>query len=300
LLKHTFLHVPRVGPATEQRLWEYGVLDWDCALTELPGQLRGRYLESLPRTIRESERALARHDARFFAERMPAKHHWRLYPAFRNGVAFLDIETTGLSSSHDDITTIAVYDDREIHTFVRGRNLDEFPRHIGSYRLLVTYNGRCFDVPFIEAQFPGLRLDQPHIDLRYLLGSLGYHGGLKGCERAMGLAREPGLVEVDGFMAVKLWRAHERGDRRALPALLRYNIEDVVNLQWLMGTAYNMTIARLPIGVAKIEVAPRPAVDRPFDPSIIEELSGEVRDFRGNVARSGAACPGKPRACRRT
>jgi hypothetical protein len=205
---------------------------------------------------------------------MPGKHHWRLYPAFRNRVAFLDIETTGLSSTHDDITTIAVYDGREIQTFVRGRNLDEFPRQISSYSLLVTYNGRCFDVPFIEAQFPGLRLDQPHIDLRYLLGSLGYHGGLKGCERAMGVAREPGLVEVDGFMAVKLWRAHRRGDPRALPALLRYNVEDVVNLQWLMETAYNLAVAKLPIDVERIEVSGRRQVDMSFDASIIHELGG--------------------------
>jgi uncharacterized protein len=189
-------------------------------------------------------------------------------------VAFLDIETTGLSSTGDHITTIAVYDGREIHTFVHGRNLAEFPRLIRDYRLLVTYNGRCFDVPFIEAQFRGLRLEQPHIDLRYLLGALGYRGGLKGCERSLGLARSPGLQEVDGFMAEKLWSAHRRGDPRALPALLRYNIEDVVNLQWLMDTAYNLTVAQLPIRVAKLQVASRPAVEQPFDPSIIREFSG--------------------------
>lgn len=272
LLKHTFLHIPRVGLVTERRLWEHGILDWDCALTGLPEALNGRCPPLLATAIQESRHALAREDARFFAERLSSKHHWRLYPAFRHRVAFLDIETTGLSSAGDHITTIAIYDGRGIHTFVHGRNLDEFPRVIRDYQLLVTYNGRCFDVPFIEAQFRGLRLDQPHIDLRYLLSALGYRGGLKGCERSLGLVRSPGLKEVDGFMAVRLWMAHRRGDPRALPALLRYNIEDVVNLQWLMETAYNLTIAQLPIKVPKLQVAPRPAVDHPFDPSIIREL----------------------------
>ncbi len=274
MLKHTFLHVDHVGPATERRLWESGILDWDRALAGLPDSLRNGLLRSLPSTIEESRDALARDDARFFAKRLAAKHHWRLYPAFRQGVAFLDIETTGLSFTGNDITTISVFDGREIHTFVRGQNLNEFPNLISGYKLLVTYNGRCFDVPFIEAQFPGLRLDQPHIDLRFLLHKLGYHGGLKGCERAMGLAREPGLVEVDGFMAVKLWWAHTRGDPRALPALLRYNVEDVVNLQWLMETAYNMAVARLPIDVERVEVSDRPQVNMPFDASIIHELGG--------------------------
>ncbi len=213
-------------------------------------------------------------DARFFARRLLAKHHWRLYPAFRHRAAFFDIETTGLSVSRDAITTIALYDGRDTYTFVQGRNLDEFLEHVRQYDLLITYNGKCFDVPFVERQFPGLRLDQAHIDLRYFLRSLGYGGGLKGCERQLGLARTPGLEEVDGFMAVKLWRAHERGDPRALPALLRYNIEDVVNLQWLMETAYNMAVTALPIQVERMSVAERFRVELPFEKSILDELSG--------------------------
>ena len=79
------------------------------------------------------------------------------------------------------ITTVALYDGAVIRTYVRGENLDKFPAGVAQYDLLVTFNGRCFDVPFCEAQFPGLRLDQTHIDLRYVLRSLGYRGGLKAC-----------------------------------------------------------------------------------------------------------------------
>ena len=202
-------------------------------------------------------------------------HHWRLYPTFAGRAAFFDIETTGLGES-SVITTIALYDGRTIRTYVRDQNLHEFPADILQYQLLVTYNGKCFDVPFVEREFSGLRLKQPHIDLRYLLASLGYKGGLKGCERKLGIPRPEGLQDVDGFMAVRLWAEHAKGDKRALPALLRYNIEDSVNLHWLMETAYNLAIAQLPVKlpVSAIAVADRPHINWPYDPGIIRELMG--------------------------
>jgi len=280
MIRHTFQHIAGIGQVTERRLWDLGVRDWDQVVRTLPPALPTRLRGRLPDAIGDSDQALRRGDARFFAERLAAKHVWRLYPAFRDKAAFLDIETTGLSFTRDRITTIAVYDGKRIRTYVRGQNLEEFPEQISRHGLLVTYNGRCFDAPFIQHQFPGLGLDQAHIDLRYFLGSLGYRGGLKGCERQMGLARAPGLQEVDGFMAVKLWRAHERGDRRALPALLRYNVEDVVNLRWLLETGYNMAVARLPIEVERLCVAPRASVDLPFDSSIVDELSGRGASSR--------------------
>lgn len=277
MLRKTFLHIPGIGPTTERRLWSAGVTDWDQAIGPLPPDLPRRTRKNLGPAIRESLEALDQRDGVFFAQRLASKHVWRLYPEFKQDVAFFDIETTGLSYHVDHVTMIAVYDGTEIHTFVRGRNLDEFPRRIRDYKLLVTYNGRCFDVPFVEHEFEGLRLDQSHIDLRYVLASLGYSGGLKGCEEQMGLARPEGLKEVDGFMAVKLWRAHKRGDDRALPALLRYNIEDVINLRWLMETAYNLSVDKLPIEAENLLVHPLPEIDLPFDPSIIDELSSPMR-----------------------
>ena len=86
------------------------------------------------------------------------------------------------------ITTIAVYDGSSIFTYVQGQNLPEFKEDIQRYKVLVTYNGKCFDIPFLERYF-GIKLNQVHIDLRYVLRSLGYAGGLKGCERKAGIDR---------------------------------------------------------------------------------------------------------------
>jgi len=52
--------------------------------------------------------------------------------------------------------------------------------------------------------FFGIELNQVHIDLRYVLRSLGYTGGLKGCEKQAGIDRG-NLEGVDGYFAVLLW-----------------------------------------------------------------------------------------------
>jgi len=286
MIESTFLHCSGIGPTTEQRLWASGALTWNDVLAGRPPCLRDRSWKRLASEIHASQAALAGRNGRFFSNRLAAKHHWRLYPAFRAATAFLDIETTGLSFHDDEITTIAVHDGQHTRTYVNGRNLDRFPDDILGYGLLVTYNGRCFDVPFLEAKFPGLRLDQPHIDLRYMLASLGYRGGLKGCEQSLGISRPGGLDGVDGFMAVRLWHAHLRGDHRALPALLRYNVEDTVNLRWLMDTAYNMAVAELPVSAPKLAVAALSQIDMGFDAEIIRELkhdspgAGQIRAMR--------------------
>ncbi len=275
MIKHSFVHIRGVGQTTEQRLWSAGITEWSKVPLSLPKTIPGWLRHHLPDALTESHAALRQRDGRYFASRLGSQHLWRLYPEFMDDVAFFDIETTGLSPAHHHVTTIAVYDGKDVRTFVRGRNLDEFPNHIRRYRLLVTYNGKQFDVPFLRTQFDDLPLDQAHIDLRFVLAALGYRGGLKGCERQLGLDRGAGLRDVDGFMAVRLWRAHERGDRRALPALLRYNVEDVVNLKWLMETAYNMAVSKLPIDAEPLFVVPPYHTNQPFDPSIIDELGGQ-------------------------
>jgi uncharacterized protein YprB with RNaseH-like and TPR domain len=249
MLENTFCHIRGIGPITEHQLWSDGVPSWEAALTHEHLALSPTRAVHLRRSVQESIAHLDRDDAGFFFQRLPTGQQWRAFPEFRHSVAYLDIETTGLggpdlSNSGDHITTISIYDGRSISCYVHGHNLDAFREDIARYALIVTYNGKCFDVPFIENSL-GIALPQAHIDLRYVLASLGYRGGLKGCERQLGLDRQD-LQDVDGFFAVLLWDDFQDGNMRALETLLAYNILDVVNLEALMVIAYNLKLQGTP------------------------------------------------------
>ncbi len=55
------------------------------------------------------------------------------------------------------------------------------------------------------------------------------------------------LSDIDGFFAVLLWAEYQRtGDQKALETLLSYNIQDTINLENLMVTAYNLKLKDTP------------------------------------------------------
>jgi uncharacterized protein YprB with RNaseH-like and TPR domain len=265
MLRHTFCHLPGVGEKTEQRLWAAGLLTWDAVLEREPDRVAAA--RRLPASIlRESVAHHSGRNAAWFGERLSAAQSWRLFSDFRDSCAYLDIETTGMGYG-DHITTIAVYDGRSIRTYVHGQNLADFARDVQAYRLLVTYNGKSFDLPVLRRC---LRCDFPqaHIDLRHLLAGLDLRGGLKNVERQLGLHR-PGMEEIDGFVAVLLWREfRRRQDPKALETLLAYNVQDAVNLETLLVHAHNRKLA----GLASVPFAagyrlPAPAVPvNPFRP----------------------------------
>ena len=167
----------------------------------------------MPLSWSTSPRRLACRDAAFFKPHLPAKEAWRLYSEFTDHALFLDIETTGLSGDHDDVTVIGALGNGELALFIKGINLEDFPAYIARFPLLVSFNGSQFDVPFLRAHFPQARLDQAHIDLRFVLASLGYKGGLKAVESRLGLHRDATIQGVDGFEAVRLWHRYRRGDK---------------------------------------------------------------------------------------
>jgi uncharacterized protein YprB with RNaseH-like and TPR domain len=129
-------------------------------------------------------------------------------------------------------------------------------------KVIVSYNGRSFDVPFIENYFK-IRLNHAHIDLRYILYSLGFKGGLKGCERQLGMDRGD-LKDIDGFFAVLLWDEYQRtGNQKVLETLLAYNVQDTVTLEKLMVTAYNMKLKQTPF-YENLLIAELPAPVNPY------------------------------------
>ena len=219
MLQNTFIHIQGIGAITEQRLWESGLRDWDAFTDDISIPLSGKRKYLLQKGIEESRQHLYQNNPVYFSQCLPANQTWRFFPEFRNSTVYLDIETTGLDRYFNDITTIALYDGESIQTYVQGQNLEDFIEDIQKYKVIVSYNGKSFDIPFIESFFK-IRLNHAQIDLRYVLYSLGFRGGLKGCERQLGMDRGD-LSDIDGFFAVLLWDEYQKtGDPKALETLV--------------------------------------------------------------------------------
>ena len=276
MLRCTFVHSPGVGDRTERWLWENGITDWEQfqARREIPGigpTARGRIDNALALAMR----ALADGDAGHFQKVLPCREAWRMYGEFRGSTRYLDIETAGLDWRQDRITVVGISDGITSRAFVAGLDIEDFEEALRGAALLVTFNGKAFDVPFIRRQFPSVKLPSAHIDLRHVLRAVGLQGGLKKIEREIGMDRGD-LTGVDGAFAVALWQRHEGGDRRALPALMRYNLEDVVNLPCLMVRAYNLSLLQRGAPAAPLTVMPpdRPSID--YNRDILREIAVEM------------------------
>jgi uncharacterized protein YprB with RNaseH-like and TPR domain len=89
-------------------------------------------------------------------------------------VGYLDIETIALDPRLHSLTGITIYDDKQVFSYIQGKNLDDIAKDIQKYSVLVTYNGRSFHLPFM-AMYMGLKLNQVY-DLGYIQASLGYTG----------------------------------------------------------------------------------------------------------------------------
>ena len=263
MLHHSFSHIPSVGTATERRIWDSGVCSMDDFIKSPPNFLSGNKSRKIADHIQLSKEKIANRDAKYFYGNLPSKERWRMFREFKDMTAYLDIETTGLGGPGDIITTIALYDGQDIKHYVNGVNLNDFKNDIMQYGIIVTYNGKTFDVPFIE-NFFGISISHAHLDLRYILYSLGYSGGLKSCERQLGIGRTGRLADVDGFFAVLLWNDYKKtGNEKSLETLLSYNIEDAVNLEYLMVEAYNRKLKNIPFSLNAMEIPRSP--ENPFE-----------------------------------
>ncbi len=237
MLKQTFLHIPGVSKEVESHIWQNDILNWDEFLQSAHTlNLPSSKVFKIKEHLEKSNFALQNKNHSFF--NLPSKEDWRLYREFKEHCCFLDIETTGLSKHYHYITTIGLYDGENSRVFVKDQDLHEFAQEIAKYKVIVTFNGKCFDLPFLKATFPEIDFHHIHLDLRYLMRDLGYSGGLKRIEKEVGVNRSDELAEVDGYEAVRLWRRYQKGDVSALELLKKYNEADVVNLKTLMEFTY--------------------------------------------------------------
>lgn len=240
MIKNSFIFIPGIGQKTEQKLWEMGILSWDelewCDFSFIKNK------KNVKKYIRNAHHAVLEKKTDFFATVLPPKEYWRLYKEFQDKTLFLDIETTGLSPYYNFITLICTYDGKNIKFFIKDNNLNEIIFFIQNYEIIVTFNGTLFDLPFIKKEIPEIQFPPIHIDLRFLLKSIGINGPLKKVEEKIGIERPTELKELDGKDAVLLWHKFMRGDTISLEKLIYYNIYDTVNLEKLLRFSYNQKV----------------------------------------------------------
>jgi len=152
--------------------------------------------------------------------------------------AYLDIETTGLSSWDSIITVVGIHlcngeDEKFIQLVGDDVTADNILEALECVDIIHTYNGSRFDLPFIYSVL-GINLAKlfKHCDLMYDCWNNNLYGGFKSVERQLGINRK--LTEVNGCEAVRLWWKYVNDyDEEALNTLLEYNKEDVLNLKCL-------------------------------------------------------------------
>lgn len=233
MLKKTFSHIDGISENTENILWNNGINSWEEFLKkhhELDFLPQSK-LEKIKSELFFSKEELSKGNIHYFKNKLKDKEHYRLVNFGK--ICYLDIETTGLSKYTDDMTMVGIYDGETAKSYVLGQNLEEARIRLKEFDIIVTFNGKSFDLPFIEHKFKE-KFNFIHLDLRYLLKEFGLAGGLKNIERELGITRSEEVKDVDGREAVRLWRKYKYGDKNALKTLLEYNKEDIVNLKFLL------------------------------------------------------------------
>lgn len=241
MIRRTFCFLEGIGRIREHDIWQQGIKSWDDFLNT--PNIRGisnQKKEMLDKKVLEAKEKLESQDFAYFCRCLPRSEQWRLYRYCKNQIAFLDIETTGLSYQNE-ITAVSLYDGKKIKTLISGFDLEEKRLRglLDQYDMIVTFNGSLFDLPFIKKKFPSVNLDIPHMDLRFCGERVGLSGGLKKIEKDLGFVRPESIQEVNGYEAVMLWRRWEiQHDHEALDKLIKYNQQDVLNLKRLADIVY--------------------------------------------------------------
>lgn len=239
MIESTFCFLPGIGPRSERQFWREGITNWAEFISQASIRGIGATRKALyDDALSHAQDHRAKEDARYFGVTLHQRDHWRLYEWLRSRALYLDIET----DSFGEITVVGLYGRGQFTPLVRGESLDyrRLCDKIAQYDLLVTFCGATFDLPMLLASYPGLPLDQPHIDLCFLGRQLGYRGGLKAIEAQVGINRSSTVDGLNGSDAVLLWnRWRHRRDTDARERLLAYNQADCVNLEPLADLFYS-------------------------------------------------------------
>jgi len=228
MIKNSFIFIDGITSKKEKLLWSQGIKDWDCFLAAK--KIRGVSEKNriiYNNNIECAKKALIENDLELFLK-FPSKEAWRLYNYLKSEALFLDIE---VGKNYRDIIIVGLFDGINTKIMVKNYNLDKniLINELKKYKLLVTYNGSCFDVPALE-KFFGFRFNIPHFDLKHACLKIGLKGGLKVVERQLNISR-PNNLYGRPYDAYRAFLAS--GDKEYLELLIKYNEEDIINLKFL-------------------------------------------------------------------
>ncbi len=246
VIRNTFVLLPSVGAKKEMAIWESGVRTWDDFLaSDIVGTMKPDAKSRGDSLLMQACEFMDDGDTWSLADMTPKGEHWRLFGDFRDDAAYLDIETDGLS--RDALVTVVTVHSKRNGTVTLTEGIDLSPETLSDAldgaKLLVTFNGSCFDVPVLRNSFPSVDFDIPQYDLRFASRKVGYRGGLKPLEIDMGIRRSDDIDGMDGADAVRLWKQWVRNDDRdALDMLTEYNRADTVNLEVIADRVYERLV----------------------------------------------------------
>lgn len=180
----------------------------------------------------------------FFSKNLKKREHWRLFQEFLDNAVCLDIETNGLTHEKGGyVTVVGLYSVQGYQSLIRGETLTEenLQQSLNKYKYLITFYGSIFDIPFLKKEFPNLQIEHiPHFDLFFAGKRLGIQGGLKKLETMFLIEGQEALKGLNGYDAVKLWKAYLNGSIDSLELLISYNRADTENLFHLGKIFYEM------------------------------------------------------------
>lgn len=246
MLTNTFRHLRGISGCKEASLWRAGILTWDDydAQTTVQQSLFADPLHYSNSPLNPSRRALQENNLDFFARTLDRQQHFRIALAYPRETLFLDIETTGLSWYYDRITLVGWSVGGKFDFLIAGESPDKLFSAIANAKVLVTFNGTMFDLPFLKRTYPELHFPPIHVDLRFLAKRVGLTGGQKEIERKLKLHRGKNIEQVIGENAPILWHRFVRGDTDSLMSLIEYNRADVYGMEFIFDKVIDRLIKK--------------------------------------------------------
>ncbi len=243
MIRNSFRFLERVSVARERKLWQQGILTWDDFLrsSRING-ISAAAKKYYDRKIIEARRQLYKGNSTYFAKLLPQTEHWRLYDFFKDEAVYLDIETDGLSDNCD-VTLVGLFDGYDTKTMITRVNLDwqQLRNELQRYKIVVTFNGSVFDLPFMKKRYGEVIPKLPHYDLRFGCKRIGLAGGLKKIEKELNINRSNPVIDRmyggDAAQLYRMWRGS--GDDYYLQLLVEYNEEDCINLKRIAEHVYH-------------------------------------------------------------